>query len=257
MKPECWLRGCARGANRCRLPVLRSFHLGSAVAGSMAARSRTGHDIAPRLRPQPLAGHTPCRCPPLPLSRSTSTVASAPSPTAVAWCVEQERAVSVAAAALWLPYPMLPGPPSWPPRLAPRHDPPLSRRPGSAAVQTARRALASTPGLFRPPAPTPAAQDNLAITPLIRRRVARIISCVAISHAPTTNASYWASVQWDVAGLFGAVGPARCRRRPALHGGREAARLGEGGRQPTPPRTYEGAQREVPAAASCAVGPLH
>ena len=48
--------------------------------------------------------------------------------------------------------------------------------------------------------------DNLAVTLLLRRKVAKIIICVA-ALAPSTNttAEEWTSVQYDIAGLFGAV----------------------------------------------------
>jgi hypothetical protein len=51
--------------------------------------------------------------------------------------------------------------------------------------------------------------DNTAITPLLRRRVTRIISTIAASQniSASPNASDWAGYQWDVAGLFGACPP--------------------------------------------------
>eukprot|EP00878_Enallax_costatus_P010509 GHUV01010972.1.p1 GENE.GHUV01010972.1~~GHUV01010972.1.p1 ORF type:complete len:534 (+),score=124.46 GHUV01010972.1:703-2304(+) len=52
--------------------------------------------------------------------------------------------------------------------------------------------------------------DNLAITPLLRRRIPKIIATVAASQniSGSPNASDFAGYQWDVAGLFGACPPA-------------------------------------------------
>lgn len=49
--------------------------------------------------------------------------------------------------------------------------------------------------------------DNLAITPLLRRRVRNIVSCIAmVAQADNnTNIDDWAVAQWDIAALFGAV----------------------------------------------------
>lgn len=49
--------------------------------------------------------------------------------------------------------------------------------------------------------------DNVAITPLLRRRVASIVSCIAVVAPITANttADDWAAIQWDIAALFGAV----------------------------------------------------
>ncbi|GBF94754.1 hypothetical protein Rsub_07637 [Raphidocelis subcapitata] len=60
--------------------------------------------------------------------------------------------------------------------------------------------------------------DNLAVTPLVRRRVERIIACVAASAAPDTNASDYARTQWDIAGLFGAVPPTAVNKRGTING---------------------------------------
>ncbi|KAF6255568.1 hypothetical protein COO60DRAFT_1661215 [Scenedesmus sp. NREL 46B-D3] len=52
-----------------------------------------------------------------------------------------------------------------------------------------------------------AGTDNLAVTPLLRRRVQAIVACVASVEPllPNTTADHWAAIQWDVSGLFGAV----------------------------------------------------
>lgn len=49
--------------------------------------------------------------------------------------------------------------------------------------------------------------DNLAVTPLLRRGITHIVSCIAsITHIDnTTNIDDYAIAQWDIAGLFGAV----------------------------------------------------
>jgi hypothetical protein len=49
--------------------------------------------------------------------------------------------------------------------------------------------------------------DNLAITPLLRRGITNIISCIAlVEHIDnSTNMEDWAVSQWDIAALFGAV----------------------------------------------------
>ncbi|KAG2499381.1 hypothetical protein HYH03_002956 [Edaphochlamys debaryana] len=50
-----------------------------------------------------------------------------------------------------------------------------------------------------------AGADNLAVTPLLRRRVQHVIACVAASHSADVSPADWAVAQYDVAGLFGAV----------------------------------------------------
>eukprot|EP00878_Enallax_costatus_P000930 GHUV01001060.1.p1 GENE.GHUV01001060.1~~GHUV01001060.1.p1 ORF type:complete len:719 (+),score=173.97 GHUV01001060.1:262-2418(+) len=49
--------------------------------------------------------------------------------------------------------------------------------------------------------------DNLAITPLLRRGITNIVSCIAmVVHIDNnTNIDDWAVGQWDIAALFGAV----------------------------------------------------
>lgn len=49
--------------------------------------------------------------------------------------------------------------------------------------------------------------DNLAITPLLRRGVANIVSCIAVvaNIDAKTKPDDWAVIQWDIASLFGAV----------------------------------------------------
>ena len=48
--------------------------------------------------------------------------------------------------------------------------------------------------------------DNTAVTPLLRRKVAKIIACVAAAKPSTnTTAEEWTSYEYDIAGLFGAV----------------------------------------------------
>jgi hypothetical protein len=49
-------------------------------------------------------------------------------------------------------------------------------------------------------------QDNTAITPLVQRGVRHIVCGVATIYPPNGTADQWAVYQWDVAGLFGAVG---------------------------------------------------
>lgn len=51
--------------------------------------------------------------------------------------------------------------------------------------------------------------DNLAVTPLLRRRITKIIATVAASQniSSSANASDWAGYQYDLAGLFGACPP--------------------------------------------------
>jgi hypothetical protein len=51
--------------------------------------------------------------------------------------------------------------------------------------------------------------DNLAITPLLRRRIQKIIVCVAASANISSAAgpADWAGYQWDVSALFGAAPP--------------------------------------------------
>lgn len=51
--------------------------------------------------------------------------------------------------------------------------------------------------------------DNLAITPLLRRRVPKIIMCVAASDniSSAASPSDWAGYQWDLSALFGAAPP--------------------------------------------------
>jgi hypothetical protein len=49
--------------------------------------------------------------------------------------------------------------------------------------------------------------DNLAITPLLRRRVPKVVVCVAASANISSAAgpADWAGYQYDVSGLFGAA----------------------------------------------------
>ncbi|WIA11774.1 hypothetical protein OEZ85_011868 [Tetradesmus obliquus] len=51
--------------------------------------------------------------------------------------------------------------------------------------------------------------DNLAITPLLRRRVPKIVVCVAASAniSAATSPADWAGYQWDISALFGAAPP--------------------------------------------------
>ena len=49
--------------------------------------------------------------------------------------------------------------------------------------------------------------DNTAIIPLLRRRVTKIIAGTATTAPLDTNSTDWAKLQWDIAGLFGAVSP--------------------------------------------------
>eukprot|EP00775_Hariotina_reticulata_P012591 gene12591-12723_t len=50
------------------------------------------------------------------------------------------------------------------------------------------------------------AVDNLAVTPLLRRRITRLVVCVSASKniTNTTSAAEWGGYQWDISGLFGA-----------------------------------------------------
>ncbi|KXZ56638.1 hypothetical protein GPECTOR_1g575 [Gonium pectorale] len=50
-----------------------------------------------------------------------------------------------------------------------------------------------------------AGADNLAVTPLLRRRVTHIVVCVATANSADMTPADWAVAQYDVAGLFGAV----------------------------------------------------
>lgn len=59
--------------------------------------------------------------------------------------------------------------------------------------------------------------DNLAITPLLRRGVRRILCGVAIG-APPEGAVSWAQYQWDVSGLFGAVPPDPSKKNDQVNG---------------------------------------
>eukprot|EP00775_Hariotina_reticulata_P001277 gene1277-1617_t len=49
--------------------------------------------------------------------------------------------------------------------------------------------------------------DNLAVTPLLRRRVEHIVACIAGSEPinGNVNLNNWAAAQWDISGLFGAA----------------------------------------------------
>lgn len=49
--------------------------------------------------------------------------------------------------------------------------------------------------------------DNLAVTPLLRRRMTKILMLVAASDSVTaaTDAADWGGLQYDVSGLFGAA----------------------------------------------------
>ena len=60
----------------------------------------------------------------------------------------------------------------------------------------------------------------------MQRGVRRIIACVAAAHAPDTNASHWAGVQWDVASLFGAV-PESAGNKKGRVNGMSVSRLNE------------------------------
>jgi hypothetical protein len=51
--------------------------------------------------------------------------------------------------------------------------------------------------------------DNLAVTPLLRRRMTKMLVLVAASDSVTDakDAADWAGFQYDVSGLFGAAPP--------------------------------------------------
>ncbi|PNH12072.1 hypothetical protein TSOC_000999, partial [Tetrabaena socialis] len=63
-----------------------------------------------------------------------------------------------------------------------------------------------------------AGADNLAVTPLLRRRVSSILVFVAALNSADMPPADWAVAQYDVAGLFGAV-PANATSYPGLENG--------------------------------------
>eukprot|EP00879_Flechtneria_rotunda_P023516 GHRR01024878.1.p1 GENE.GHRR01024878.1~~GHRR01024878.1.p1 ORF type:complete len:572 (+),score=153.32 GHRR01024878.1:161-1876(+) len=59
------------------------------------------------------------------------------------------------------------------------------------------------------------AADNTAITILLRRRVIKIVACIAASQNITgLDATDWAGYQWDISGLFGAAPPTHPSYKP-------------------------------------------
>jgi hypothetical protein len=169
---------------------------GRAPRGPWPADARLAAFDEPTPRCHPSA--PPCR-------RSTSMAAGATSPTAAALCAADAGG----------------GPRGFALGHGPGGPQGVGGRQGAAPFPNTIALCCMLPSLDAPPfmsphlpTPPPSHQDNLAITPLIRRRVGRIISCVATSTPVDTNATHWAGLQWDVAGLFGAV------RRGAAGGGR-------------------------------------